>query len=143
LIKFKFYQHKRSDFTKISSPVTLEFDLVFTYSLLIFIFFKKIESVNSDSVVFKFQPVRFQRFSEKKRPVFVTAVISSPTNAWNALVNPKVCISPVSTVRATRAGATPTGRRSGLRREPCFSHRRSSPGVSPLPRAASFVWGTE
>jgi hypothetical protein len=28
-MKFKFYQLKRSDFIKISSPVTLEFDLVF------------------------------------------------------------------------------------------------------------------
>jgi hypothetical protein len=29
LTKFKFYQPKRPGFTKISSPVTLEFDLVF------------------------------------------------------------------------------------------------------------------
>jgi hypothetical protein len=28
-MKFKFYQPKRPDFTKMYSPVTLEFDLVF------------------------------------------------------------------------------------------------------------------
>jgi hypothetical protein len=40
LTKFKFYQPKRLGFTKISSPVTFEFDLVFLhFFLLIFIFF--------------------------------------------------------------------------------------------------------
>jgi hypothetical protein len=51
-MKVKFYQSKRLGFTKISSLVTLEFDLVFLHIfLLTFIFFKNFKTVKSNSTV--------------------------------------------------------------------------------------------
>jgi hypothetical protein len=64
LIKFKFYQPKRSDFTKISSLVTLEF--------ADFYLFWNFETVNSELLLNLDQSnsTSFQRFSKKKTGPF-------------------------------------------------------------------------
>jgi hypothetical protein len=46
-MKFKFYQLKRSGFTKISSPITLEFYLVFYIYFTDFYLFFNFEAVNN------------------------------------------------------------------------------------------------
>jgi hypothetical protein len=68
LIKFKFYQPKRSDFTKISSLVTLEFDLIFYIYFADFYLFWNFETVNSELLLNLDQSnsTSFQRFSKKK-----------------------------------------------------------------------------
>jgi hypothetical protein len=70
LIKFKFYQPKRSDFTKISSLVTLEFDLIFYIYFADFYLFWNFETVNSELLLNLDQSnsTSFQRFSKKKKP---------------------------------------------------------------------------
>jgi hypothetical protein len=63
-MKVKFYQFKRLGFTKISSLVTLEFDLVFYIFFANFYLFKN------------FIPSVFAEF-QKIRPVFLTLLMTS------------------------------------------------------------------
>jgi hypothetical protein len=71
-MKFKFYQHKRLGFIKISSTVTLGFDLVVLHIFLFLSFSENLKQLTVISVIFKVGPI----FTElqKIQSVLVTLV---------------------------------------------------------------------